>query len=624
VVIVLTKTGIFKMVQWITMQSKFKINTRQASASNLKLIILAVVITFTFYLLLFTRALTGQALLTFVKADINSDCQNEDAAQIVAEGKTDQCTQILGQIAASIGAANATNQKNLSALQTQLNNLNSRLKALSNQLTLTQANITKRETDMGFTQKILEQKTRDYYTFLRLYDPVTLFLFSDSASKAFQELALRQKTESANVDSIEGYVTEIEDLKNSQASLQKSEESLSTVQKQISTQTSFLAGEVAKANVYLANLSARQESFIAAKLASLGISRSAYNMAGGCSDDRSVDPGFSPAFAFFTFGVPNRIGMDQYGAKGRAEAGQSAQDILKAYYNADYTTGYSQSVTIHVVGTNEFGQTFNDNWNIDDYLKHLYEMPTSFPTEALKAQAIAARSFALSYTGNGAGSICPSQQCQVVKKELNNSTWQDAVDATKGIVMTSGGNPIKAWFSATHGGYEYTSADIGWAATSWTKRLTDTTGGVGSFSDLMNNAYDKASPVFYCDWGSRAANNKTAWLKPDELADIVNAVLLVERDGSTKSHLYQTDKPNPEGTDTWSSDRVKSELSDRGGTPIDSVTGVSVGVDFGTGRTTTVTVNGQSINGDDFKNYFDLRAPANIQIVGPLFNIEKR
>jgi peptidoglycan hydrolase-like amidase len=190
--------------------------------------------------------------------------------------------------------------------------------------------------------------------------------------------------------------------------------------------------------------------------------------------------------------------------------------------------------------------------------------------------------------------------------------------------MTSGGNPIKAWFSSTHGGYAYTSADIGWSSTPWTKRLSDTSGGVGSFGDLAGSAYDRSSPFFYCDWGSRAANNKTAWLRADELADIVNAVLLAEKDGSTKSHLYQQDKANPEGTDTWDTARVKSELSGRGGTPIDSVSDVSVGVDFGTGRTTTVTINGQSINGDDFKNYFNLRAPANIQIVGPLFNIEKR
>jgi peptidoglycan hydrolase-like amidase len=191
--------------------------------------------------------------------------------------------------------------------------------------------------------------------------------------------------------------------------------------------------------------------------------------------------------------------------------------------------------------------------------------------------------------------------------------------------MVQGGQPIKAWFSATHGGYEYTSADIGWSATPWTKRLVDTTtGNAGSFADLMNNAYDKSSPVFYCDWGGRSDQNKTAWLSSTDLADIVNAVLLAEKDGSTKSHLYQTDKPNPEGTDTWSADQVKSNL---GSSAFNTITDVSVGVDFGTGRTTTVTISGdapsQTINGDDFKNYFNLRAPANIQIVGPLYNIEK-
>jgi len=64
-----------------------------------------------------------------------------------------------------------------------------------------------------------------------------------------------------------------------------------------------------------------------------------------------------------------------------------------------------------------------------------------------------------------------------------------------------------------------------------------------------------------------------------------------------------------------------------GSSAFNTITDVSVGVDFGTGRTTTVTISGdapsQTINGDDFKNYFNLRAPANIQIVGPLYNIEK-
>jgi peptidoglycan hydrolase-like amidase len=192
--------------------------------------------------------------------------------------------------------------------------------------------------------------------------------------------------------------------------------------------------------------------------------------------------------------------------------------------------------------------------------------------------------------------------------------------------MTQGGNPIKAWFSSTHGGYVFSSSDVGWSGTSWTKEARDTSGDVNSFSDLKNNAYDKDSPWFYCDWGSRADYNKTAWMKSDEVADIINVILLMQNDSGVKDHLYQTDKSNPAGTDTWDAGRVKQELS-KYRTAYNSISDISVSADFGSGRTTTVHVSGDAgsvdISGSDFKNYFNLRAPANINIVGPLYNVER-
>ncbi|HSX40609.1 MAG TPA: SpoIID/LytB domain-containing protein, partial [Candidatus Saccharimonadales bacterium] len=241
-----------------------------------------------------------------------------------------------------------------------------------------------------------------------------------------------------------------------------------------------------------------------------------------------------------------------------------------------------------------------------------------------KAQAIAARSYAMAVTNNGSSTICPSQSCQVVKKELNSDSWVQAVNDTAGQVLTSGGSPIKAWFSSTAGGYTFSSADVFGGSTSYTRNSLDAAGSVNSFSDLQNNAYDKASPWFYCDWGSRSAYNGTAWLKSDEVADIVNVLLLAKADSSTQKHLSQTDKPNPDGVDTWDAARVKQELQSRGITPLDSASDVSISADFGSGRTSTVSINGQSFSGSDFKNYFNLRAPANINIVGPLYNVEKR
>ena len=99
-----------------------------------------------------------------VLADINSDCQNESAAQIVAEGKTDTCTQILKNIADSISVANTTNQKNLTQLQSQLSNLTSRITALSDQLQKTAVDINLREEKMAYTKELFNQKARDQYT----------------------------------------------------------------------------------------------------------------------------------------------------------------------------------------------------------------------------------------------------------------------------------------------------------------------------------------------------------------------------------------------------------------------------------------------------------------------------
>ncbi|TSC65717.1 MAG: hypothetical protein CEO21_349, partial [Microgenomates group bacterium Gr01-1014_80] len=266
---------------------------------------------------------------------------------------------------------------------------------------------------------------------------------------------------------------------------------------------------------------------------------------------------------------------------------------------------------------------------LEDYVLRIYEVPESWPMAALEAQAIAARSFALAYTNNGSGEICTSESCQVFQSNPKTGAWVQAVRNTEGLVMTSGGNPIKAWYASTHGGYIFSSAEVWGGSTAYTKHATDTTtGAAGSFETLQSSAYDRSSPWFYCDWGSRAQYNKTAWLKPEELADTVNTLLLVKADGGTSEHLYQTDKPNPAGTDNWDEGRVKQELRNRGLTPYNSVSDISISADFNSGVTNSVSISGdggsQNFNGGDFKNRFNLRAPANLQIVGPLFNVERK
>ena len=194
--------------------------------------------------------------------------------------------------------------------------------------------------------------------------------------------------------------------------------------------------------------------------------------------------------------------------------------------------------------------------------------------------------------------------------------------------MMAGGEIVKAWFASTFGGYTFTSGDVWSSNKSWTKRSRDANGDITSFSDLFAKAYDRDSPCFYAAQGFRNEYAKSAWLKESEVADIVNVLLLAKKDNGTQSHLSQSDKPNPDGTDTWDEGRVKTELRNKGVTPYNSISDISIDWDKGLGKTTNIIISGDggrnTFDGEEFKSFFNLRAPANIQVVGPLYNIEKK
>lgn len=98
---------------------------------------------------------------------------------------------------------------------------------------------------------------------------------------------------------------------------------------------------------------------------------------------------------------------------------------------------------------------------LEDYVRGIAEVPNGWPPEALKAQAIAARTYALheirsrqseAATRLGAD-ICPTQSCQVyagLEKERGEGgqRWVSAVEATRGRVLVRKGQPIRAMYSA--------------------------------------------------------------------------------------------------------------------------------------------------------------------------------
>ncbi len=485
-----------------------------------------------------------------------------------------------------------------------------------------------KEADLEIQKILMSQRVRKYYIDSKKFSPLVMFFSSQNTENILQQYTWFQSIISQDKNVISSYSTEIEILNKNKINLEEQKVKLAALKKSMEDRFGFLSGEIKKAETYKAKLNQDLINLEAQRIAGLNLPKSAGSGGISCVDDRSRDPGFGSGFAFYTFGIPHHVGLNQYGALGRAKAGQSADDIVRAYYQNIEISGGKEGENVKVNGKNEFGQIFNnESMNIEEYLKHLYEMPTSWPEAALQAQAMAARSYALRVYSEK-GWLAPSQADQVIKKELNNDRWIAAVNATRGKVITSGGQPIKAWFASTAGGYTFTSADVWGGATAWTKRMRDTNGDINSFDDLFAKAYDRESPCFYSAQGYRTEYNKTAWLKPAEVADIVNVVLLYQKDSSIQNHLCF--KNNSSGcTDTWDVEKVKSELRNRGGTPFNSISSASI-TDWNKqeGKTNTISFSGDagqiSLSGSTFKSLFNIRAPANISIVGPLYNVEKR
>jgi stage II sporulation protein D len=94
---------------------------------------------------------------------------------------------------------------------------------------------------------------------------------------------------------------------------------------------------------------------------------------------------------------------------------------------------------------------------IDQYVKGVVpnESPSSWPQAALRAQAVAARSFALTGDVGGNGFDLYSDTRSQVYEGLASETTSSntAVDATKGEVVMYGGEIAETYFSACSGGH---------------------------------------------------------------------------------------------------------------------------------------------------------------------------
>jgi stage II sporulation protein D len=117
------------------------------------------------------------------------------------------------------------------------------------------------------------------------------------------------------------------------------------------------------------------------------------------------------------------------------------------------------------------------------------EMPHTWAPEALKAQAVAARSYALSHLQSGSFDLYPDTRSQVYRGVAGETPETNAaVQATAGQVVLYAGRVAKTFFFSTSGGRTMSAADA------WGTPIP--------YLVSVSDPYDALSP--YHDWGPYA------------------------------------------------------------------------------------------------------------------------
>jgi stage II sporulation protein D len=135
-----------------------------------------------------------------------------------------------------------------------------------------------------------------------------------------------------------------------------------------------------------------------------------------------------------------------------------------------------QPVTAAYPGSLEVGLEANGSlylisqMTFTQYLDGIAEVPPSWPMAALKAQVVAARTYALAHmngpTVDGLHyDLCATDACQVytgtqVQNGAWGDNWEQAVNSTAGQILEYQGKPIDAFYFSTSNGHTYSNAQV--------------------------------------------------------------------------------------------------------------------------------------------------------------------
>ncbi len=284
---------------------------------------------------------------------------------------------------------------------------------------------------------------------------------------------------------IEELVADIEDFRENTVGLEKRNKELKEKKKEVLAQIAAIRGSVDSAVGVVAGLQSNRQS-IEQEISQLNARQKAIEEEEARKTEESNQSNqqveiASGEFYFESYGRDlyqgHGVGMSQYGAKGMAAAGKQAEEIVTFYFKNTTIGTTNSSVNVQGYGS----------MSADDYVAGLGEVPDKacgttaqaaenpakyvpdnpntiwdcWPEEAIKAQVIAARTYAVDYNRRYGRAICTTAACQVYAGG-NGKRW--AAQETAGKVILYNGQVIEALYSSDNNqGFGTANNDTRWS-----------------------------------------------------------------------------------------------------------------------------------------------------------------
>lgn len=372
--------------------------------------------------------------------------------------------------------------------------------------------------------------------------------------------------------------------------------------------------EIAKINKQLNNLSSELRSAIDAKVGSGGDTTGGGNYSGGTSPQPPL--GNAGVYDIYIDGTKVKAS-----AAGPIRlVGVSDPAIYRVNGSLIYRDTLEMRADSNMYLINELP--------FEQYLYGLGEVPSSWPVESLKAQAVAGRTYALQNwskrTGYGYNlrDDVFDQNYVGVSKEVASygGSWVSAVSGTSGKVVTSGGSLIATYYSSTCGGHSLSTQEVWGGVRSYAVGEQDWTSSTDSYGDLIS--YGSASSLAkkkWCgsSWQSCGSGDN---INDAQMLDLANATIYLTKYPSQQNDIL------PSSLGGLSAAQIKSALGAESiESRIGSLTNVqsiynngSTQITPSVRKTDKVRMSGSSgtydLLGTNFWTVFNSRAPGSLHI----------